>query len=133
MHNRIKLLSFLCLVISLACLSINCSKKPVQNDILGYWKGRYNGRDFYIHFRDSQNFAMSIVNKRTSGRYRADFSKNPIQLAIVNQFGVKENIIAEFIDKEHLRFQTGGPDKPFPEQFDPAKAFILRKVADENE
>ncbi len=108
----------------------NCSQKLSQQDLFGYWKGRYNGRDFIIQFKDGENYVMSVVDQTVPGKYTSDFKQDPIQLAVVNQFGVKENIIIEFIDKDHLRFQSGGPDKPFPEEFDPGRSFILRRVAD---
>lgn len=130
MHGRAISITFLLSMLISSAISLSCADRASLSDLLGFWKGRFNDRDFIVQFIDKENYVMRVVDQVIPGKYVADFKKNPIQLAVVNQFGVKENIIVEFIDNEHIRFQTPGPDKPFPEAFDAAQSFILRKVAD---
>ena len=130
MYKRYVSIALLLPMLILFGISLMCTDKPSLPDLLGFWKGKFNGRDFVIHFKDEENYVMNVVDQTIPGKYAADFTKTPIQIEVINQFGVKENIILEFIDEEHIRLQTPGPDKPFPDAFEAANSFILRKVTD---
>lgn len=125
--NSIKYLRSICLILFLGLLW-NCSNAPALDDLVGKWKGKFHGTDFILTFRHDDNFIIKAGDLTEAGEFKADFSESPIKVAIKNRYNVNEKIIIEFIDEDHIRMESGGPDNPFPEEFHPERSFILRRV-----
>lgn len=126
MNPRLLLTGILLIIVPV--LLLECSWKPDQNDLIGAWRGKFNDIAFTLTFEDKHNYVMDLFGRKQAGEYEVDFGKHPIQLVITNSGGVKENCIIEFIDREHIRFQNGGPSGPAPEEFSDARLIMLRRM-----
>ena len=125
--NNAKYFCSACLILFLG-LSWNCSKDPALNDLVGDWKGKYQDTDFVLTFQTDGGFIIRARDLMETGQFKADFSGTPIKIKTKNRHEVNEEIIIEFIDDDHIRMESGGPDKPFPEEFHAERSVILRRI-----
>lgn len=107
---------------------MNCTWKAKVKDLIGIWKGNFYGTEFTLEFREGNQIIMAAQRTSVPGTYKINFTMKPIQIDITNQHKVNEKGILEFIDRDHIRFESGGPDKPYPSSFSEDKSFILRRI-----
>lgn len=121
----------------LSCISCNNINK--DSEILGYWKGSYNNREFSIIFNPGNKCDLTYFDDHTNtlqkvnGIYELDFSKKPVPLSIrkIPQLSYPLHTIIEFINDDSIRIALFSPKwRLRPVSFENGKTINLKRISD---
>ena len=134
---QIQLYSKILTSILLTLFIISCENLNSQDNIYGNWVGIHNGYETSFVFETDSTCTFNYYDKYSggfksiNGKYKLDFSKNPIPLSIRNIAQLNNGLytILEFINKDLIRIVEFSPKwRLRPISFDNSKTLFFKRT-----
>lgn len=137
MKNRVIVLNLSILIILCVYMIISGGKTPCPEDIIGVWRGEFQGKELLFKFESDQTCVLSFRDIASdsveilNGNFEIDLSKKPIPLSVRNipQLNHPLHTIVEFTGCDSTRLAYFAPRwRLRPVSFDRYRCVNLKRV-----
>jgi hypothetical protein len=137
MKNRVIVFNLSILIILCVYMIVSGGKTPCPEDIIGVWRGEFQGKELLFKFESDQTCVLSFRDIASDsveilkGNFEIDLSKKPNPLSVRNipQLNHPLHTIVEFTGSDSIRLAYFAPRwRLRPVSFDPNRGMNLKRV-----